>query len=81
MQERRRAPRTRVRKAAQLIFGQPCSLIGCTVRDLSIGGACLQMPSPVGLPEMFELSFDCFRSARQCRVRWRTEDRIGISFC
>jgi len=80
MQERRRAARTRVVKAAQLIFGQHSSVIDCTVRNLSGGGACLQIPSPAELPEAFELSFDSFRSARQCRVRWRTEDSIGVSF-
>jgi len=80
MQERRQAPRTRVLKAAQLIFDPHCSVIDCIVCDLSIGGACLQMPNPAGLPEAFELSFDSFRSARRCRVRWRTENNIGVSF-
>ena len=80
MEERRQAPRTRVQKAAQLIVGQPCTVIACTVHDLSTGGACLQISDPRQLPETFELSFDSFRSARRCHVRWRAQDRIGVAF-
>lgn len=80
MQERRSSPRTRVLKAAQLIDDQHCLVVDCTVHDLSIGGACLQVPNPVGLPETFDLSFDSFRSVRRCRAVWRTESRVGVSF-
>jgi hypothetical protein len=80
MQERRQATRTRVLKAAQLISGQPCTVVNCTVHDLSTGGVCLEAPNLDRLPESFELSFDSFRTARRCRVRWRTQNKIGISF-
>jgi PilZ domain len=80
LQERRRAPRTRVRKAAQLAFNHPCSVIACTVHDVSISGACLQVPCSIELPDAFELSFDSFRSARGCQVVWRAENRLGVSF-
>ena len=50
MQERRQAPRTRVLKAAKVIFNEHRSVIDCTVRNLSNSGACLQVSSPVGFP-------------------------------
>jgi len=80
LQERRQAPRTRVRKAAQLLFDHQCSVVACTVHDVSVTGACLQVPSAVELPDTFELSFDCFRSARGCRVVWRGDNRLGVCF-
>jgi hypothetical protein len=80
MQERRQPPRTRVLKAAKVIFNEHRSVIDCTVRNLSNSGACLQVSSPVGFPESFDLSFDSFRSVRRCQVRWRAENKIGVSF-
>ena len=32
------------------------------------------------LPPNFELSFDNFRSVRNCRLIWRRDDFIGIAF-
>ena len=80
MQEQRQPPRTRVLKAAKVIFNQHGSVINCTVCNLSNSGACLQVSSPVELPETFELSFDSFRSVRRSQVRWRTQSTIGVSF-
>jgi PilZ domain len=80
MQERRRTARTRVFRAAHLITPDRHSMIECTVRDLSAGGACLQVASPLGIPEFLDLSFDSFRSFRRCRVRWRSENRLGVAF-
>ena len=80
MQERRQAPRTRVRKSAQFIFEPDHSVLNCVVCDLSSAGAFLQIPTLPELPEHVELSFDSFRSARRCRVQWRTENNIGVSF-
>jgi len=78
MQERNK-PRTRVRKTAKLLTDYS-SVIECTVRNLTGSGACLQVPNSVALPDTFELTFDSFRSVRRCRVRWRSENEIGVSF-
>ncbi len=80
MQERRRSARTYVFKAAQLIAPDCHRLIGCTVRDLSAGGACLEIASGMALPQCLDLSFDCFRSFRRCEIKWRSAGRIGIAF-
>ena len=80
MQEKRRTQRTRIMKTAQLVLDQCYSVVHCTVRDVSANGACLQLATPIVLPETFELSFDSFHSARWCHVSWRAENRIGVSF-
>ncbi len=53
MVETRIAPCYRVMKAAKIVVGG--AVIDCTVRDLSITGAALDVPSQVGIPAKFTL--------------------------
>jgi PilZ domain len=80
MLERRRSARTSVFKPAQLLVARPRKMVGCTVRDLSEGGACLDLTSGNEVPEFIQLSFNWFRSMQRCEVRWRSETRIGVAF-
>lgn len=52
--------------------------ISCAVRNLSDGGASLEVASPVGIPESIVLELD--GSGRRCRVIWRKDKRIGVRF-
>jgi hypothetical protein len=52
--------------------------IDCVVRNLSDGGACLKVASPIGIPDTFDLVLD--RVVRHCRVVWRTAMQIGVTF-
>ena len=74
--EKRALYRHRVLKAATIEFGG--SAIDCTLRNLSATGAALDVPSPVGIPDNFDLvvSSDALRFA--CRVVWRKAERIGV---
>lgn len=78
MSEHRIAPRQRVLKAGTIEFGG--GAIDCTVRNLSETGAALSVESPVGIPSEFKLIVDSDRVSRACRVVWRKESRIGITF-
>jgi|KBSMisStaDraftv2_1062788.scaffolds.fasta_scaffold1945693_1 hypothetical protein len=80
MGERRRSARTFVFKAAQLLAPNRRKVVGCTVRDLSAGGACVDMKRTEEIPQLFDLSFDWFRSCRRCEVKWRSPNRIGVTF-
>jgi hypothetical protein len=80
MHERRRSTRTYVFKAAQLIALDRRKVIGCTVRDISAGGACLDVANGNATPQFLDLSFDWFRSSRRCEVKWRSASRIGVAF-
>jgi hypothetical protein len=79
MPERRRNPRIPVFKAAQLLAPNR-KVIGCTVRDLSAGGGCVDIAGPEEIPQFLDLSFDWLRSFRRCEVKWRSANRIGVAF-
>ena len=78
-QERRKAARHRVLKGAHIVFKGHGAAIDCTVRNLSDGGACLKVESPIGIPDTFDLVLDD-ASIRPCRVTWRKATQIGVEF-
>jgi hypothetical protein len=78
--ERRRYPRHRTLKAGRIVFNHRFSVISCTVRNLSEGGACLQVATTVGVPDRFDLAIEPDGLQRACDVAWRTEDRVGVAF-
>jgi hypothetical protein len=78
MVETRIAPRHRVLKAATIVFGG--SAIDCTVRDLSITGAALEVSSQTGIPAKFTLVLAGDGLRLPCNVAWRRGYRIGVAF-
>jgi PilZ domain len=78
-QERRNVARHRARKTAHITFKGHWATIDCTVFNLSDQGACLQVESPIGIPDTFDLVLD-HASVRDCRVTWRKATRIGVAF-
>jgi hypothetical protein len=80
MSEQRKEPRHRTLKAGRIVFNQRRSVLDCTVRNLSSTGACLDVPSTVGIPHVFELIIESDGLTRSCRTAWRTERRIGVHF-
>jgi hypothetical protein len=79
VERRRKRSRRRVLKGAQITFAHRTAAIDCVVRDLSDGGACLKVFSPIGIPDTFELRLDS-ASVRCCRVIWRKASQIGVEF-
>jgi PilZ domain-containing protein len=80
MTERRSVPRTRVLRNAKLILDDRGTIVQCTLLDLTTGGARLSLASTYRTSESFELTFDNGRTRRPCRVIWRTDTGLGISF-
>ena len=78
MVEKRTVPRRRVLKAGKIEFGG--SVIDCTVRNLSKVGAALDVPTPVGIPDQFDLVIPSDALRFSCRVLWRQRIRIGVRF-
>jgi len=78
MVETRIAPRYRVLKAAKIEYGG--ATIDCTVRDLSITGAALEVPNQIGVPAKFTLVVLGDGLHLPCHVVWRKEFRIGVAF-
>ncbi len=81
-QDRRRFARVRpsglVSRAATIIIDSKTPSIGCTVVDLSAGGACLEVGNPEQLPKRFVLLHG--KTRKSCLIMWRTRHRIGVQF-
>jgi hypothetical protein len=78
--ERRRYPRLRTLKAARILFNQHRSVLDCTIRNLTRTGACLNVPSTVGIPDCFDVIFESDRTVRACRMVWHKEKQVGVEF-
>jgi hypothetical protein len=77
MVETRIAPRHRVLKAAKIAFGG--GTIDCTIRDLSITGAALEVSNQGGIPAQFiSCAGRWVTSALQCCVAQWISDRRGF---
>jgi hypothetical protein len=74
----RTAQRRRVLKAGSIQFGG--GAIDCTVRNLSPSGAALEVVTPLFIPERFTLAVQADELKRPCRIVWRKQRRIGVSF-
>jgi hypothetical protein len=78
-QEHRNVARHRALKGAHIAFKGHGAVIDCVVRNLSDGGACLNVESSIGIPDSFDLVLD-HASVRDCRVTWRKATQIGVAF-
>ena len=79
MTERRKHQRLRVFKGAKLVLGTS-SVLDCVVRDLSSGGARIEIQNAVGLPEAVDVTFDNGRAFQPCLLKWRRLNQIGVEF-
>ncbi|MEH2569002.1 PilZ domain-containing protein [Bradyrhizobium sp. AZCC 2289] len=78
MVETRIAPRHRVMKPAKIEYGGV--KIACTVRDISITGAALEVTDQFGIPAQFTLSMPEDGLKLPCHIVWRREFRMGVAF-
>lgn len=77
MDDDQRSPtRHKVFEAATILVAGDA--ISCTVRHLSDSGAALEVASPIGIPDVFDLKLES--GARHCRVIWRKANGIGVRF-
>ncbi len=79
MLERRKCPRLRVLKSAKLVLAKS-TFFDCVVRDLTIGGARIEIPNTIDLPKELEAAFGSGSSIRPCRLVWRTISAAGLEF-
>lgn len=76
--DQRVAPRRKVRKAGTIEFSG--GAFSCMVRDLSIAGAAIDVPSTIGVPDHFTLTILTEGLQVRCRAVWRDEMRLGVAF-
>lgn len=64
---------------AQIVFDQGRQRITCIIRNLSDGGAKLEVPKVIGVPATFDLIAPGHRP-HPCRVAWRSLKELGVQF-
>ena len=69
-------------KAARIIFSGGSSVLDCVIRDLSAGGAHLQLPGLAIVPTEFvlEVPLEGAMRALPCRIAWRRKKDLGVTF-
>ena len=63
----------------QIVLRGSC-VVECTIRDLSLYGACLQVTGPFPIPDEFQMTGPARRNKTSCKVRWRRNGRLGMAF-
>jgi hypothetical protein len=54
--------------------------VDCTIRNMSIAGAALDVATPLGIPHEVILNILTRQVRQPCHIVWRTEYRIGVAF-
>lgn len=79
IERRTTLPRRRMFKVGTIEFNRAGGITS-TVRNLSDGGAMLQVESIIGVPDEFTLFIAADNFKRSCRVVWRKPNKIGVRF-
>lgn len=73
-----RSRRHPISKAA--VISHAGHVVGCTVADVSVGGARLLVANSAAVPSQFELQTKPSGSLLQCRTIWREDGQVGVEF-
>ena len=78
MIEKRTSRRHRIFKGGTIAFENRD--VACIVRNISVGGAAIDIDEPVALPQSFMLAIAHDNVVRHCRAVWQSDKRIGVAF-
>jgi PilZ domain len=76
----RKYPRHTVLKEGKIVSSTMNGVINVTIRDLSVGGAQIQLPSYIGMPQEFSLMVTSENLLYPAVAKWRTGGATGIAF-
>ena len=79
-EQRRLFLRRKMLKGARIIFNNGSSIFTCRVRDISEGGARLEIANTLGIPDDFTLTVEDGTASFRCSVRRRTMTTLGVEF-
>jgi hypothetical protein len=79
-EEKRIIRRQRVLKSGKIIFADGNSVVDCVIRNLSVTGARLEVPTTVGLPGEFTLVDAHANRHYAAKVMWRRGEAMGVEF-
>jgi hypothetical protein len=80
MSEHRNTNRIRSFLRGEIVHSNGSSKTECTVRDISDGGARIEAPPSVTVPEFFTLLIPQRGLSQRARIVWRQGGELGISF-
>ena len=80
MDDKRDIRRQRVLKSGKIIFADGNSVVDCVIRNLSVAGARLEVPTTVGLPNEFTLLDAHSGRTYAAKVIWRRGESMGVEF-
>lgn len=79
--ENRRSVRHPTSVKARICYGPDGAVATpCTIRNISTGGAMIEVPEVSLLPLAFRLEDPARGFKRDCKVVWRRGDQVGVSF-
>lgn len=78
--EHRNSPRVRSFLRGEIIHSNGSSKTECIVRDLSEGGARIEAPPTVTLPEFFDLHIPLRGTMHRAQIIWRHGHELGLQF-
>jgi hypothetical protein len=78
MEEKRKYPRTEINQPAYVSSGG--SVMSCTVCNISVEGAAIDVENPAFVPAHFRLVMANDSSVHECRIAWIQQNRIGVTF-
>ena len=78
MEEKRKHPRTEINEPAYVSSGG--SVMSCTVRNISLEGAAIEIENPAFVPPNFRLVMANDSTVYECRIAWIQKNRIGVTF-
>ncbi|NNE21861.1 MAG: PilZ domain-containing protein [Rhizobiales bacterium] len=78
--ERRSDFRRSVNMSGVCEFSNTQERVDCSIVDITNSGAQLTMPDTGSVPDQFKLYVVPLNTILDCRVEWRQETRLGVSF-
>lgn len=78
--DQRIGARSRMLKGGVIAFSGRHATIPCVVRDISDGGARLQVAQGAAVPDTFELIVELDGLEVPCQIAWRKSNEVGVSF-
>lgn len=80
VQNNRRSVRIRSFKSGRIVYNDRMSTFDCVIKNISEDGAKLVLSIPASLPDKFSVLFNDGQQ-KQCAVRWRVMNEIGVQYC
>ena len=77
--EQRLHPRRNTMIVASIVFDNGRTRLDCIIRNLSDGGAKIELATVRGVPQTFDLIVPGY-PAQSCRVVWRALKEMGVQF-